>query len=400
MWDTWLHLATLISGRSIDQLESIRSAVDATSDRRTFAALAEELGISTDDVARLAADLGAADATAILDPPVLNRLLDCAAQIRRTGGDAATLARWRASPTTAGATRARQLALAADRRGAVAHRFAPGARRADASARRDALTEHWVRRTGVRDADELFGHLLVDPQMGTCSDTSRIRLAITSVQIFIHRVLMDLEPDVHPDAIDKGHWEWMQNYRVWEANRKVLLYPENWIEPDLRDGQTDPFRSLTTDLLQGDVTGDAADQALRADVDGLGEIGSTEIVGMCSEYVGHLLATVHVFGRTRHEPRVLSTRRFVKHAPADVTDATGEWTPWEPLNVDVEGDHLIPFVWRGRLFVFWPIFGEEASPPPPSTTSAGNQQPKKRLTMKLAWSERRESGWTALSAVQ
>jgi SpoVK/Ycf46/Vps4 family AAA+-type ATPase len=29
-------------------------------------------------------------------------------------------------------------------------------------------------------------------------------------------------------------WEWRKNYRVWDANRKIFLYPENWIEPDLR----------------------------------------------------------------------------------------------------------------------------------------------------------------------
>jgi ATP-dependent 26S proteasome regulatory subunit len=30
------------------------------------------------------------------------------------------------------------------------------------------------------------------------------------------------------------NWEWRKKYRVWEANRKVFVYPENWIEPDLR----------------------------------------------------------------------------------------------------------------------------------------------------------------------
>lgn len=32
-------------------------------------------------------------------------------------------------------------------------------------------------------------------------------------------------------------WEWRRNYRVWDANRKVFIYPENWIEPDLRNGR-------------------------------------------------------------------------------------------------------------------------------------------------------------------
>ncbi len=28
-----------------------------------------------------------------------------------------------------------------------------------------------------------------------------------------------------------AEWEAVKNYRVWEANRKVFLYPDNWIEP-------------------------------------------------------------------------------------------------------------------------------------------------------------------------
>ncbi len=32
----------------------------------------------------------------------------------------------------------------------------------------------------------------------------------------------------------KGEWEWLKNYRVWDANRKIFLYPENWTEPELR----------------------------------------------------------------------------------------------------------------------------------------------------------------------
>src|SRR6266567_5461489 len=29
-------------------------------------------------------------------------------------------------------------------------------------------------------------------------------------------------------------WEWLKRYRVWDANRKIFLYPVNWIEPELR----------------------------------------------------------------------------------------------------------------------------------------------------------------------
>jgi hypothetical protein len=29
-------------------------------------------------------------------------------------------------------------------------------------------------------------------------------------------------------------WHWRKNYRVWDSGRKLFLYPETWIEPDLR----------------------------------------------------------------------------------------------------------------------------------------------------------------------
>jgi ATPase family associated with various cellular activities (AAA)/ABC toxin N-terminal region len=31
-----------------------------------------------------------------------------------------------------------------------------------------------------------------------------------------------------------GQWQWRKRYRIWDANRKIFLYPENWIEPELR----------------------------------------------------------------------------------------------------------------------------------------------------------------------
>jgi hypothetical protein len=404
MWSQWLGLATLLgtgagtpAGRRGD-LESIRGILAGPGgDPLRYGALAALLGLPPDDVSRLAADLGAATAADLLQPAVLLALLGCADLLRRTGADAATLDGWRRPATMVGATRARQLARAAIGGLHWATAAQPVFDRLRIR-RRDVLTEFWVQRTGVRDADDLYGELLVDPQMGQCALTSRVRQAISSVQLFIHRIVLNLEPDVRTDAVDESHWAWMRNYRVWEANRKILLYPENWIEPDLRADQTAPFRALTTELLQGDVTDDAAEEALRTYVDGLGDIGRIEAVGLCNEYdssTAPALTSAHVFGRTRHEPYAYYYRRFTRHAAGGRNDPTGTWTPWEQIAVDVEGDHLVPFVWRGRLFVCWPILGEQAVAPTQANTTGTTERPRKLWTMKVAWSERRHGTWTA-----
>ncbi len=47
-----------------------------------------------------------------------------------------------------------------------------------------------------------------------------------------------------PGTSDIERWSWMKNYRVWEANRKVFVYPENWIQPDLRHDNNSYFKEL------------------------------------------------------------------------------------------------------------------------------------------------------------
>jgi len=37
-----------------------------------------------------------------------------------------------------------------------------------------------------------------------------------------------------PRRKTEAEWKWRKNYRVWDANRRIFLYPENWIEPELR----------------------------------------------------------------------------------------------------------------------------------------------------------------------
>ena len=55
----------------------------------------------------------------------------------------------------------------------------------------------------------------------------------------------------------------MKYFRLWQANRKVFLYPENWIEPELLPAEIKSpfFAELENDLLQNDVTQDNVETA-------------------------------------------------------------------------------------------------------------------------------------------
>jgi peptidoglycan hydrolase-like protein with peptidoglycan-binding domain len=240
---------------------------------------------------------------------------------------------------------------------------------------------------GITESNGLYEYFLIDVNMDPCMMTSRIKQAISSVQLFIQRSLINLEtgPTLSPESAQR--WSWMKNYRLWEANRKVFLYPENWIEPDLRDDKSPFFKDLETHLLQNDLTPDNVEQALMSYLEKLDDVGRLEACGMCREKAAaDGVDRVHIFARTFNVPYLYFYRRY--------NAIRNRWSPWERVPVDIEGDHLIPVVWNRRLHLFWPVFVEKPDIDMTKTYLPEGLDPLNRWEIKLAWSEYRQGRWT------
>lgn len=246
----------------------------------------------------------------------------------------------------------------------------------------------------IINADKLYEYFLIDVQMDACMKTSRIRQALSTVQLFIQRCLINLEPMVDPASIRAEQWAWMKRYRVWEANRKVFLFPENWLEPELRDNKSFLFKELEGELLQGEITDESAELAYLNYLKKLDDIAKLEIVGM---YLEEKIASeqnddiLHVFGRTNGNTRQYYYRSY----------EAGYWNPWEKVSLNIEGEHLFPIVWRGRLFVFWLNIVEKAAPASSNVTpvSLGGQNwggyAKKNVEVNICWGEYYKGKWTS-----
>ncbi|MFL5694644.1 MAG: neuraminidase-like domain-containing protein, partial [Ktedonobacteraceae bacterium] len=244
-----------------------------------------------------------------------------------------------------------------------------------------------------RDSNGLYEHFLIDVETDPCMITSRIKQAISSVQLFAQRCLMNLEKEqVVFTPEEAREWKWMKNYRVWEANRKVFLYPENWIEPELRDNKSPFFKDLENELLQNDITKDSVEEVFAHYLEKLDEVARLEICGMYFQFEpygdDHNLV-LHVFGRTPGIPHMYYYRQWVDLA---------YWTAWEKVDVDIEGDHLIPVVYNRRLRIYWPIFTEKADenqPIPDQNAKPEEKKPIKHWEIKMAWSEYKHNKWSA-----
>jgi receptor-binding and translocation channel-forming TcA subunit of Tc toxin/ABC toxin-like protein/neuraminidase-like protein len=250
----------------------------------------------------------------------------------------------------------------------------------------DAPTGKWD------DSNDVFACWLIDVDMCACQPSSRIVQASAAVQMFVQRCLMGLEPQARVNVNDDGwqQWAWMKYYRVWEANRRVFAYPENYAEPGLQRNKSEIFQKLEDELLQQEVNADNVESAFLHYLEGLDDVAQLEIAG--SVYQDRT-RTLHVIGRTAgNDPRVHYHRQFIDG---------NRWTGWSKIDCDIKAEYVVPLVSNERLYLIWPEFRSEpvSTQPPvqipqPGETTAPVTSTQSTTKLFLSFTEQRNGHWT------
>lgn len=311
---------------------------------------------------RLQVPLAAIDALSA-DATFLVRVAE-AALLPSLNPDAKDDAVWAAYLTTASAA----LALVPARFGdAAAPTITDELTRDLAAATRDALLSYAIVMLGktlpeIRTPADLFDYLLIDVEMSGCDTTSPIAQGITSIQLYLQRVRLGLETGASAAKIPPTWWDWISTYRMWEANRRVFLYPENYINPSLRRGASPEFSTLIDELLQGRPTDQHVAQAVTNYFDAFESIASLAHVGAykLGDDVrgGQIDQQSYLVARTNTTPYIYYVRAFTRSLLTDTKKpgAAGEsivWQPWQKVEATINAPEVTPAVAFDRLFLFW-----------------------------------------------
>jgi len=262
-----------------------------------------------------------------------------------------------------------------------------------------------------RNSTALYKFFLIDVEMSSCQLTSRIKQAISSAQLFIQRCFLNLENRFVKVTLDEkedvasanawSQWKWMKNYRVWEANRKIFFYPENWIEPELRDDKSPVFVDLENELLQGEVTAENVEAAFLNYLHKVDEVSHLEVCGLYHQMENlsgdetmFEINIVHVIGRTKACPHAYYYRYY------DMNYMT--WSAWEKIDLEIESDQVVPVIYNRKLHLFWlqfvakPLKTKKVPPPKPETSDSPKDSPEPLMVIEiqLGWTTKKSSGWS------
>ena len=214
---------------------------------------------------------------------------------------------------------------------------------------RDALVAYILQHIDDPDIDtpdKLFEYFLMDVEMDPCMQTSRIRHALSSVQLFIERCLMNLEPR----GVARAHRR--EPVGVDEALPRLGGQPQGVpLAGELARARA-PRRPVA--LLQGDDERAAPGRhhrgrrRRRASQLPLKARGGRE-----ARAVRHLLRRRASTGHGRRHRRTSLARTAGAHRKYFYRRCEyGYWTPWEQIKLDIEDNPVVPVVWNGRLLLF------------------------------------------------
>ena len=211
--------------------------------------------------------------------------------------------------------------------------------------------------------DSLLEYFLVNVETQPPVQTSRIRLALSQVQLLIERVLL-------PGArgVRRGHRRVALGVdeAVPGLGRPTAWcsWSGNWLYPELRDNQSPFFQQMISALLQGDITDDAATSAY-LDYLTTSKRSRTRPCGLYYQPGGaDVNETSYVVARAAGAPRIL-----LPAVPGRQLDTMDQ------VMIDCEGMPVTPIVWNGRLFLFWLKAVKQGQAAPAQITPASGTTP-------------------------
>lgn len=196
----------------------------------------------------------------------------------------------------------------------------------------------------IKIARDVYDFLLINVDMGPTTKNSYIKEALNAAQQYLQRCRLRMEPGVEDMTnIKDVWWEWIMNYRVWEANREIFVYPENYLVPNLLSNPTPQFMALTQALQQSVVTKAYVKSSFNTYIEGFAVMADLKLVNAYRTQIDKK-DTLYLLSRTKTVPYTFYYCCQQENMP---------WTSWEKINLTINSlDGTLVYAFN-RLFLFW-----------------------------------------------
>lgn len=225
-----------------------------------------------------------------------------------------------------------------------------------------ALTAYYIKTAApsrVTSRDELYSYLLIDNQVSAQVKTTRLAEAIASIQLYVNRALSGVEAGASEIVRTRqffSDWEtYNKRYSTWAGVSLLVYYPENYIDPTLRIGQTKMLDELLQQISQSQLSTDTVEEGFRNYLAAFEDVANLNVTSAYHDNVDIDEGFTYFIGYSQTEPRRYYWRKLDHskgHEGKFVANAWGDWTEIVCAMVPYQG-FVRPVLYKSRLYVVW-----------------------------------------------
>ena len=208
----------------------------------------------------------------------------------------------------------------------------------------------------IATPDHLSDYLLIDVEMSGIMNITPLREATDAVQTYLMRCKSGQEKvDLEKlKTITPSEWEWIPNFRIWQAEQNLREYPENYLQSTVRTTATDQFKKLLDTIQKDELTEELAKDGILNYVDDWYNLENAEIVDV-SAYITHSayfdkeVETIFFISRSQ----VVEGTFYYCWRDTDPDTQEVHWTPWQQINQKINAETVSGIYAFNRFNIFW-----------------------------------------------
>ncbi|TKJ82678.1 neuraminidase-like domain-containing protein, partial [Erwinia persicina] len=210
----------------------------------------------------------------------------------------------------------------------------------------------------VISRDTLYGWLLIDNQVSAQIKTTRIAEAIASVQLYVNRALSGQEEGVVSAVKSKtffsSDWDtYNKRYSTWSGVSQLVYYPENYVDPTLRIGQTGMMDEMLQSLSQSQLTSDTVEATFKTYMTRFEEIANLDVISGYHDAVSDKSGKTYLIGRSAIGDYYWRSADVDKMSDGKLP--ANAWSEWKKITAGITpvANLVRPVIFQSRLYVAW-----------------------------------------------
>ncbi|HHN8404977.1 TPA: neuraminidase-like domain-containing protein, partial [Morganella morganii] len=211
----------------------------------------------------------------------------------------------------------------------------------------------------LANRDDIWRKLLIDGKVSAEITTTPLADAIAGIQLYINRTVAGDEPGADKAVLERQFfkdWDtYNKRYSTWAGVSQLVYYPENFIDPTIRTGQTGMMNTMLEQLSQSELNSDTLEDGFRQYLTAFEQVANLKVISGYHDAVDIDEGNTWFIGTSQTEPKKYYWRKADHSKCQNGRFAANAWSDWKEITCAVNPyqDMVRPVIFRSRLCLLW-----------------------------------------------